>query len=101
MKSNFNNVLLRGDIEVLLKFHFELAERQVAHFCEFGDLDFLPEVIVNLAECFVEFLFDREFLPMLMIFLDDAHDSEDFVQLGDNRKFTGEEPRGNALAIQD
>ena len=38
---------------------------------------------------------------MLMIVLNDAYDSEDFVRLKDYRKYTGDEPRGNAFAIQD
>ena len=101
MNSHFNNVLLRGDVEELLKFPFELAEGQVAHFGEFRDRDFLPEMIVNVAECFIEFLFGREFFSVLMIVLNDAHDSEDFVRLGDDRIFTGEEPRGDAMAIQE
>lgn len=101
VNSHFNNVLLRGDVEEPLKFPSKLAEGQVAHFGEFRDCDFLPEVIVNMAERFVEFLFGRKLFPVLMIVLNNAHDSEYFVRLGEDWIFTGEEPRGDALAVQE
>ena len=69
--------------------------------CQIGDGDFLTKILMNMVKRRVDLLINWKFFPGLMVVLNDAHYSEDLIGRGQNGVFAGEEPRGDALAVEE
>ena len=58
-------------------------------------------MFMDMVHGFLDVLLVRELAPVVLVILNDAHDAQDLVCLGNDRVLAGHVPGGNALRVQE
>lgn len=98
---HFHDELLRRRFQVMLKFPFELANGHGAAFGQCADREILIEMGANVTKCPRNVFFRWEPLPMGVVILDRAHDSDGDPGAIENGAFIGKVPIRNSFAVDE